>query len=170
VRAALQDMNASQYSFLKSLYRAIVLVPGEIPWSVTVVGDDDQCIYEFTGAYVDKFDDFPKAFVGAHRAVLTTNYRCVHARARCAVLATDGLLCAHLLRRRHAPSSHGRSSKRIVAAANALLKSGPQFVMKDLTTLNADGKRVVYCNCRSACLARLARVRGARGFGVCRIM
>lgn len=62
----LQDNNLAQFHLVK------MLADGG---NVTGVGDEDQSIYSFQGAYADIFADFESSFVGTQRANLTTNYR-----------------------------------------------------------------------------------------------
>ena len=62
----LQDNNLAQFRLVKLLANG---------GNVTGVGDEDQSIYSFQGAYAGIFADFEESFGGAHRANLTTNYR-----------------------------------------------------------------------------------------------
>lgn len=62
----LQDNNVAQFSLVKMLAKS---------GNVTAVGDEDQSIYGFQGAYGIIFNDFEGTFKGTHKAPLTTNYR-----------------------------------------------------------------------------------------------
>ena len=62
----LQDNNVAQFSLVKMLAK---------DGNVTAVGDEDQSIYGFQGAYGIIFNDFESTFKGTHKALLTTNYR-----------------------------------------------------------------------------------------------
>lgn len=62
----LQDNNLAQFRLVK------MLADGG---NVTGVGDEDQSIYSFQGAYADIFADFERSFGGTQGANLTTNYR-----------------------------------------------------------------------------------------------
>ena len=62
----LQDNNLAQFRLVK------LLADGG---NVTGVGDEDQSIYSFQGAYAGIFADFEGSFEGTHRENLTTNYR-----------------------------------------------------------------------------------------------
>ena len=62
----LQDNNLAQFRLVK------LLADGG---NVTGVGDEDQSIYSFQGAYADIFGDFEGSFKGTRRVNLTTNYR-----------------------------------------------------------------------------------------------
>ncbi len=62
-----QDINSSQYKFLKSLM-------GEGN-NICAVGDPDQAIYAFRGADVTNFLNFERDFPGASVVTLGTNYR-----------------------------------------------------------------------------------------------
>ena len=61
-----QDNNYAQFSIIKKL-----VTKG----NVTAVGDDDQSIYRFQGAYPEIFKDFMKSFKGAKMILLKKNYR-----------------------------------------------------------------------------------------------
>jgi len=61
-----QDNNFAQFSLLKNLIK---------DGNITVVGDDDQNIYRFQGAYTTIFDDFRKTFDPHTEILLPINYR-----------------------------------------------------------------------------------------------
>ena len=60
-----QDTNYVQLQLLK-------LLAGD---HLCVVGDDDQTIYRFRGAYLTNIDDFKRTWEGCRATVLDTNYR-----------------------------------------------------------------------------------------------
>ncbi len=62
-----QDTNKIQYELIK-------LLVGE-ERNLCVVGDDDQCIYEWRGADINNILDFEKDFKGAKKIKLEQNYR-----------------------------------------------------------------------------------------------
>ncbi len=62
----LQDNNFAQFSLVRQLAEG---------GNVTGVGDGDQSIYSFQGAYRGIFDEFRSTFEGTHVVNLTTNYR-----------------------------------------------------------------------------------------------
>ena len=62
----LQDNNAAQFRLAKLLAEE---------GNITAVGDEDQAIYSFQGAYRGIFADFRSTFEGTREARLTTNYR-----------------------------------------------------------------------------------------------
>lgn len=61
-----QDNNYSQLQLVKMLGQEK---------NITVVGDDDQCIMRFQGAYFGIFKDFEKTYPGFKKIELSRNYR-----------------------------------------------------------------------------------------------
>ena len=61
-----QDNNFAQLELVKQIARN---------GNVTAVGDDDQSIYRFQGAYLTNFKDFQSYFPNTHRVILHRNYR-----------------------------------------------------------------------------------------------
>ena len=61
-----QDNNFAQFSLVKLLVK---------DGNITAVGDDDQSIYRFQGAYPEIFNDFRKNFPSHHEILLSKNYR-----------------------------------------------------------------------------------------------
>ena len=62
-----QDTNQIQYTFVKML--------AEAHGNICVVGDDDQCIYQWRGADIRNILEFEKDFRGAKVVKLEQNYR-----------------------------------------------------------------------------------------------
>ncbi len=62
-----QDTNFMQYRFIRLLAQAHN--------NICVVGDDDQCIYQWRGADINNILDFEKDFRGAKTIKLERNYR-----------------------------------------------------------------------------------------------
>lgn len=76
---------------------------------ITVVGDDDQSIYRFRGAYLTNIAEFKKMFPNYVEVALEHNYR---------------------------------STKKIVAVANALIENSPERTIKKLFTNNPEGDKI----------------------------
>jgi DNA helicase-2/ATP-dependent DNA helicase PcrA len=76
---------------------------------ITVVGDDDQSIYRFRGAYLTNIAEFKKLFPNFVEKALEHNYR---------------------------------STKKIVAIANALIENSPERTVKKLFTNNPEGDKI----------------------------
>jgi DNA helicase-2/ATP-dependent DNA helicase PcrA len=62
-----QDTNAMQYKLIRLL--------AEARGNICVVGDDDQCIYQWRGADINNILDFEKDFKGTKVVKLEQNYR-----------------------------------------------------------------------------------------------
>ena len=69
-----QDTNMIQYQFVKMLADARD-ERGEVRRNICVVGDDDQCIYQWRGADIRNILEFEKDFPGAKIVKLEQNYR-----------------------------------------------------------------------------------------------
>lgn len=69
-----QDTNMIQYTFVKMLADARD-EHGEVRRNICVVGDDDQCIYQWRGADIRNILEFEKDFPGARTVKLEQNYR-----------------------------------------------------------------------------------------------
>ncbi len=69
-----QDTNMIQYTFVRMLADARDEW-GNVRNNICVVGDDDQCIYEWRGADIRNILEFEKDFPGAEVVKLEQNYR-----------------------------------------------------------------------------------------------
>ena len=92
-----QDNNYAQFSIIKKL---------ATKGNVTAVGDDDQSIYRFQGAYPEIFTDFMKSFKGAKMILLKTNYRNIKS-----VVELSSWLLKQDLTRRPKPLVSNKKSK-----------------------------------------------------------
>ncbi|MDG6258008.1 MAG: UvrD-helicase domain-containing protein [Methanomicrobiaceae archaeon] len=76
-----QDTNYAQLALIKQLC-------GE---HLCVVGDDDQTIYRFRGAYFGNFDDFRRTYAGHCQTLLDQNYRSTNTILRAALQLMEGV-------------------------------------------------------------------------------
>ena len=93
-----QDTNMIQYTFVKLLADARN-ADGSIRRNLCVVGDDDQCIYQWRGADIRNILEFEKDFPGAKTVKLEQNYR-----STANILAAAHSVIAH---------NRGRKSKKL---------------------------------------------------------
>jgi len=63
-----QDINPLQYRLIQALVK--------LGGTLFAIGDADQCIYGFRGAYIGNFLNFSQDYPGAVTIALTMNYRC----------------------------------------------------------------------------------------------
>ncbi|MBE6029704.1 MAG: ATP-binding protein [Clostridiales bacterium] len=89
-----QDTNMIQYTFLRLLADARDR-DGNVRRNICVVGDDDQCIYQWRGADIRNILEFEKDFPGAKTVKLEQNYRST----------------ANILAAAHSVISHNRGRK-----------------------------------------------------------
>ena len=89
-----QDTNMIQYAFVKLLADARDR-DGNVRRNICVVGDDDQCIYQWRGADIRNILEFEKDFPGAKTVKLEQNYRST----------------ANILAAAHSVISHNRGRK-----------------------------------------------------------
>ena len=89
-----QDTNMIQYTFLRLLADAHDR-EGNVRRNLCVVGDDDQCIYQWRGADIRNILEFEKDFPGAKTVKLEQNYRST----------------ANILAAAHSVISHNRGRK-----------------------------------------------------------
>jgi superfamily I DNA/RNA helicase len=94
-----QDTNGAQYRFLRSLVGP--------PRNLCAVGDDDQSIYGFRGAEVEKILTFERDFPGARVVKLEENYRSTGAILGLAnaVIAASPSRHQKRLRAKHGPGA-----------------------------------------------------------------
>ncbi|MBI4605782.1 MAG: UvrD-helicase domain-containing protein [Planctomycetes bacterium] len=124
-----QDTNGAQYQFLRCL-----VGPER---NICVVGDDDQSIYGFRGAEVDKILGFERDFPGARIVKLEENYR-----STASILDLANAVIAGNPSRHHKVlrSTLGRGEKvRCVAVPDE--HAEVEYVLRDVTRL-LDSSRV----------------------------
>lgn len=145
-----QDNNYAQF-------RLAVLLAG--PGNITVVGDDDQSIMGFQGAFGGIFDEFRDAYPGHKSATLGQNYRCSGNISKLSV----GLLSVESGRDTKPLVSKRPAGERVVAAATSDEESEREFVAKTILDLGVPhGKVAVLCRTNRSCQA-FARALRASG-------
>ncbi len=124
-----QDFNRAQERVLAAL--------AEMGARITVVGDDDQAIYQWRGGDVSLFVGFTWRHAGAHKAELATNHRC-----RPEIVAFARHLAERLPERLDKDLSAGREPAK-AGAVEMLLARTPEeearCVAERIETLLAEG-------------------------------
>lgn len=145
-----QDNNYAQF-------RLAVLLAGS--GNITVVGDDDQSIMGFQGAFGGIFDEFRGAYPGHKSATLGQNYRCSGNISKLSV----GLLRTESGRDTKPLVSRRPAGEWVVVTAAADEESEREFVAKTILDLGVPhGKVAVLCKTNRSCqaFARALRTRG----------
>lgn len=145
-----QDNNYAQFLLAKLLARSR---------NLTVVGDDDQSIMGFQGAFGGIFEEFDDAYPDAESVTLKTNYRCSPHIASLAarLLEADP---ARTPKRMRADAAEGRPVEVVAAADEAAER---RFIAEAIPNLDAPYKDVaVLCRTNRACrkVAETLRARG----------
>jgi superfamily I DNA/RNA helicase len=122
-----QDTNASQYRFLRQL-----VGPER---NLCVVGDDDQSIYGFRGAEMDKILRFEEDFPGARVVRLEENYRSTPAVLALANAVIEGNACRRAKTLR--PSIAGGPPVRLVVTEDEAAEVN--FVVREIQSLLSGG-------------------------------
>ena len=145
-----QDNNYAQFLLAKLLARS---------GNLTVVGDDDQSIMGFQGAFDGIFEEFDDAYPNAKSVTLKTNYRC---SGNIAALAARLLEADpdRIPKRMRTPNADGEPVE-VVAASNEAAER--QFVAEAIRELDVPyGSVAVLCRTNRACqeFAGALRARG----------
>lgn len=111
-----QDTNPLQEELIRLLSRNRT--------NVTVVGDDDQSIYQFRGADITHITSFALNYPGARRVLLSRNYR-----------STPTIVSA-------ASSVIARNGKRYEKEVQAVRGTGVPVIMKELSSEEAEAEYV----------------------------
>lgn len=114
-----QDNNYSQLELVKLLAKN---------GNVTVVGDDDQSIYRFQGAYLTNFEDFKNYFPNTTVVTLNQNYR----STKNVVKIASELLSSVKDRQTKSLFSENEDGDRIVVAACANESAEVEFVVNKI--------------------------------------
>lgn len=117
-----QDNNFAQLEIVKQIAN---------DGNVTVVGDDDQSIYRFQGAYLTNFKDFQSYFPDTTIVVLHRNYRSPHNIVDLASQSLDGVSERHAKKLK---SEHEQGDK-VTVAQCANESSEVEFVVKTIKEL-----------------------------------
>ena len=145
-----QDNNYAQFLLAKLLARSR---------NVTVVGDDDQSIMGFQGAFGGIFEEFDDAYPEAESVTLKTNYRC---SGNIAVLAARLLKAdpARISKRMRAHKPDGKPVEVVAASDEAAER---RFIAEVIPKLDTPYENVaVLCRTNRACrkAAEALRARG----------
>ena len=127
----LQDNNVAQFSLVKMLAK---------DGNVTAVGDEDQSIYGFQGAYGIIFNDFESTFKGTHKAPLTTNYRSTENIVR---VTNDWMAGKTRASPKKLKSASGRKGERITVAGCSDDKAEAEYVAEKIAEV-VDEKSINY--------------------------
>lgn len=117
-----QDNNFAQLELVKQIAK---------DGNVTVVGDDDQSIYRFQGAYLTNFEDFKSYFSGTVVQVLNRNYRSSQNIVNLANQSLEGIPKRH---EKKLKSEHEEGQKVTVAQCSNE-SSEVEFVVKTIKEL-----------------------------------
>ncbi|KAF6247114.1 hypothetical protein C6990_05385 [Nitrosopumilus sp. b3] len=117
-----QDNNFAQLELVKQIAK---------DGNVTVVGDDDQSIYRFQGAYLTNFKDFQSYFPDTTVVVLNRNYRSPQNIVNLASQSLDGVPERHAKKLK---SEHEEGQKVTVAQCSNE-SSEVEFVVKTIKDL-----------------------------------
>lgn len=117
-----QDNNFAQLELVKLIAK---------DGNVTVVGDDDQSIYRFQGAYLTNFKDFQSYFPNTTVVVLNRNYRSTQSIVNLASQLLEGVPERHAKKLK---SEHEEGSK-VTVAQCANESSEVEFVVKTIKEL-----------------------------------
>ena len=145
-----QDNNYAQFLLAKLLARSR---------NLTVVGDDDQSIMGFQGAFGGIFEEFDDAYPDAESVTLKTNYRCSPYIAALAarLLEADP---ARTPKRMRAHAADGKPVEVVAAADEAAER---RFIAEAIPRLDTPyGDVAVLCRTNRACrkVAETLRARG----------
>ena len=117
-----QDNNFAQLELVKQIAK---------DGNVTVVGDDDQSIYRFQGAYLTNFKDFQSYFPSTTVVVLNRNYRSPQSIVNLASQLLEGVPERHAKKLK---SEHEEGNK-VTVAQCANESSEVEFVVKTIKEL-----------------------------------
>jgi len=117
-----QDNNYAQLELVKQIAK---------DGNVTVVGDDDQSIYRFQGAYLTNFTDFSEHYPNRKKVVLNRNYR----SSENIVKLASQLLDKVPQRETKKLYSEHKEKEKIVIRACAHESAEVEFVIKTITDL-----------------------------------
>lgn len=135
-----QDVNKMQYELLIQL--------AEKHNNLFVVGDDDQSIYCFRGAYGDNFRQFSTDFSNVQNVILNINYRCPSE-----IVDISSKLISHNQNRFQKQLISGKESKGFVQCKCFISKDEERkYVvekMKEFSKRNAGGTVAILCRTNS---------------------
>ena len=122
-----QDNNFAQFEIAKQ-----IVTDGNI----TAVGDSDQSIYRFQGAYPEIFEDFKKSFPDFEEVLLDVNFRSPPS----VVELSTQLLEQDPSRKPKALSSHKTSSEKVSVVGCNVRQDQTDYVKQNIQNLLSDKK------------------------------
>jgi DNA helicase II / ATP-dependent DNA helicase PcrA len=91
LQGQLQHVLVDEYQDFNRVQDRLLARLADLGATITVVGDDDQAIYQWRGGEVELFVSFPRRFADVQRVALGTNHRCRPEIVRFATPVVKGL-------------------------------------------------------------------------------
>ena len=125
-----QDTNQVQYLLMKTL--------SEEHQNICAVGDDDQSIYAFRGASIDKILNFSKDYPDAKVVTLNTNYR----STKNILNAANKIIAKNQRRQAKTMVTDNEEGAKLVCYRAFDEKNEAQFILGEICRLKEDGAKL----------------------------